>query len=123
VNEIDRAFLLPTRVLDWTSARARALQSNLAHAGEPGYRRVDVDFDELVKAVRKRRQDGDASLVRAQPTIEVDATAAAGPTGNTVSFEKEQVQLDKNELLHELATFIVSSKVSGLRNAIRGTAT
>ena len=46
-----------------------------------------------------------------------------GPAGNTVQFEKEQIQIDKNALLHELATFVVSSKLSQLRNAIRGTAT
>jgi flagellar basal-body rod protein FlgB len=124
VNEIDAAFQLPVRVLDWTSARARALQTNLAHASEPGYRRVDVDFAALVKAVRDEREKGKTgAIARAQPSIEVDATAQPGPSGNTVEFELEQVQIDKNALLHELATLMVNGKLNTLRNAIRGTAT
>ena len=123
MNEIERSFLLPTRVLDWTTERAKALQSNLAHASEAGYRRVDVPFDDLVKAVRKARKGDLGALDRAQPEIEVDATARPGVSGSTVQFEKEQVQLDKNALLQELAAFVVNSKLSQLRSAIRGSAT
>jgi flagellar basal-body rod protein FlgB len=110
-------------VLDWTSARAKALQSNLAHASEAGYRRVDVSFDDLVKAVRKARKGDLEALDQVAPQTKVDATARPGPSGSTVQFEKEQVQLDKNALLQELAAFVVNSKLSQLRAAIRGSAT
>ena len=122
MNEIDDAFLLPVRVLDWTSARARALQTNLAHASDPSYRRVDVDFDALARAVRDEEERGRrGALARARPSIERDRSA--GPGGQTVEFEREQVQLDKNALLHELATMIVNGRLNTLRSAIRGTAT
>jgi flagellar basal-body rod protein FlgB len=124
MNDLDRAFLLPTRILDWTAARARALQTNLAHASEPGYRRVEVDFASLMKAVRDEQLKGRAgALERARPSIEVDASVVAGTSGNNVEFEREQVQIEKNALLHELATFMVNSKLNTLRNAIRGQAT
>ena len=121
---LDDAFLLPSRVLDWTSARARALQTNLAHASQPGYRRVDVDFAALAKAVRDEQERGrHGALERARPSIEVDRETAPGLSGNSVEFEREQVQIDKNALLHELATLMVSTKVNQLRAAIRGVAT
>ena len=124
MSELDSSFLIPVRVLDWTSARARALQTNLAHASEPGYRRVDVDFATLAKAMRDEQQKGKAGAIeRARPSIETDRAAVAGPSGNSVEFEREQVQIDKNALLHELATFVVNGKLNSLRSAIRGTAT
>jgi flagellar basal-body rod protein FlgB len=124
VNDLDRVFLLPVRVLDWTSARSRALQTNLAHASEPGYRRVDVDFAQLAKAVREEIEKGrEGALGRARPSIEVDRAAPAGPSGNSVEFEREQVQIDKNALLHSLAAFVVNGRLQTLRSAIRGTAT
>jgi flagellar basal-body rod protein FlgB len=123
VNDVDSAFQIPVRVLDWTAARARALQTNLANASVPGYRRVDVDFAALAKAVRDEQEKGKAgALAKVQPTIAPDATATAGPNGNTVAFETEQVQIDKNSLLHELATFVVNGKLNTLRSAIRGSA-
>ncbi len=123
MNEIDHAFLLPSRVLDWTSARARALQSNLAHASQPGYRRVDVEFGGLLEAVRAARERGRVDVLeRVRPSVAVDATAAAGENGNSVDFEREQVQIDKNALLHELATLVVNGRLNTLRAAIRGSA-
>jgi flagellar basal-body rod protein FlgB len=124
VNELDRALLLPVRVMDWTSARARALQSNLAHASEPGWRRVDVDFAALARAVKDEREKGrEGALAKARPETEVDATAVPGPSGNSVEFELEQTQIDKNALVHELAALVMGSKVDQLRAAIRGSAT
>ena len=117
MNDVDRLFLLPTRVLDFTSERARALSTNLAHASEPGYRRVDVDFGELLEAARR----GD--VAKAKPHARIDADAPAGSNGNNVDFEREQVQIDKNSLLHELATFFVNAKLNALRAAIRGQGT
>lgn len=121
MNELDGAFLLPTRVLDWTSARARALSTNLAHASEPGYRRRDVDFADLVKAVRDEHQNGRAgALAKAAPKIAVDPSAEPGSDGNNVSFEQEQVEIDKNALLHELATTFLNARLNQLRSAISG---
>ena len=120
MNDVDSAFLLPTRVMDFTAARARALQTNLGNASVPGYQRVDVDFAALVKAVRSERE---GALATTSPAIEVDQHATAGVTGNTVEFEREQVQIDKNALLHELATFFLNGKLNTLRSAIRGSAT
>ena len=123
MSDFDKSFELANRLLDFTSARARALTTNIAHATEPGYRRVDVDFDTLLKAVRAERDRGHAgAIARAEPEATVDATAVPGKNGNSVNFELEQVQIDKNALLHQLATQVVNSKLNTLRSAIRGQA-
>jgi flagellar basal-body rod protein FlgB len=107
--------------MDFTNARARALNTNLAHASDPGYHRVDVDFATLAKALREedpaRRE---RALAKAAPHAEVDPDAPAGSNGNNVNFETEQIQSDKNALLHQLATLMVAGKLQQLRAAISG---
>lgn len=120
-HDLGAAIDIASRVMDFTSARARALNTNLAHASEHGYRRVDVDFATLAKALREedpaRREK---ALAKASPKPEIDATAPAGVDGNTVNFEKEQIQGDKNALLHQIAAMMVSSSLQQLRAAISG---
>jgi len=112
---------IASRVMDFTNARARALNLNLAHASEPGYRRVDVDFSTLAKALQEEDEGKRAqALSRAAPAMEVDASAVAGADGNTVNFETEQIQLDKNSLIHEVAAAMVSATLAQMRSAISG---
>jgi flagellar basal-body rod protein FlgB len=109
------------RVMDFTSARARALNTNLAHASEPGYRRVDVDFATLAKALRTEKAEArDLALAKAAPSEATDPNAVPAVNGNNVSFEKEQVEVDRNGLIHQLATLMVSSQLQALRAAISG---
>jgi len=123
MSDLTGGFDVANKLMDFTSARARALATNIAHASEPGYKRVDVDFAALVESFRAERERGDAgALAKARPAPAIDRVAAAGRSGNSVDFEREQVQLDKNALLHELATFFVNSKLNTLRSAIRGQA-
>lgn len=120
MNDLDRVFLLPHRVLDFTSARARALNTNLAHASEPGYRRVDVDFATLAAALRAERRGRPGAIEDARPETAIDGDALPSDTGNTVQPDHEQVQVDKNALLHELAAFAMNARLNTLRSAIRG---
>lgn len=121
MSDLLAGFDLAHKLLDFTTARARALTTNLAHASEPGYRRVDVSFASLLEAVRAEQQRGEpGAIARAQPRTEVDGGATVGLNGNSVDFEREQVQLDKNALLHDLATAYLNSKLNSLRSAIRG---
>ena len=60
------------------------------------------------------------ALEKARPKIEQDRDAPASDNGNNVDFEREQTQLEKNALLHQLATFVVNQRLNQLRSAIRG---
>jgi flagellar basal-body rod protein FlgB len=119
--DLTSGFDAAQRVMDFTSARARALNTNLAHASEPGYHRVDVDFATLAKALRAddaaRRE---VELAKVRPQAVADPNAVAGSNGNNVNFETEQVQMDKNGLLHQLATVMVTAHLQQMRAAISG---
>ena len=119
--DLTAGFDAAQRVMDFTTARARALNTNLAHASEPGYHRVDVDFAALAKALREEEPaKRERALARAAPRAEVDAEAPAGVNDNSVNFEREQIQSDKNGLIHQLATLMVSAQLQQLRAAITG---
>jgi flagellar basal-body rod protein FlgB len=119
--DLSASLDIASRVMDFTNARARALNENLAHASVPGYKRVDVDFSALAQAIeqqdaRKRTQ----ALASLSPTVGVDRSAPAGADGNTVDFEREQIQIDKNALIHEIAAAMVSVSLQQMRSAISG---
>lgn len=122
MNDLDRLFLLPGKVMDFTSARARALGANLAHASQPGYRRNDVDFAVLAKAARDEHGHKEGALAKVHPTAELDTKTPVGADGSNVDYEREQIEIEKNALLHELAAFMVQGRVSTLKSAIRGQA-
>lgn len=123
MSDLEHVFGVAMQLLDWTSARARALNTNLAHASQPGYRRVDVDFAPFAKAAHEKDPDLRARLLaKTHPKIEVDRDAPESTNGNTVRFETEQIEVEKNALLHELATFVVNGKLQTLRAAISGRA-
>jgi flagellar basal-body rod protein FlgB len=120
-DELTARIDVAQRVMDFTSARARALNTNLAHASEPGYRRVDVDFATLAKALREcAPEKREQALAAARPQALPDATATPGLNGNDVTFEKEQVEVDRNALIHQLAALMVNSELQSLRAAISG---
>jgi flagellar basal-body rod protein FlgB len=120
-HDLNSVFDVATKVMDYTSARARALNTNLANASTPGYRRVDVSFETLAKALREEEtRKRDAELVKAAPAAAVDARAVPSNDGNSVNFEIEQIQSDKNGLLHQLAATMVSSALQQMRSAISG---
>lgn len=120
-DELSARIDVAQRVMDFTSARARALNTNLAHASEPGYRRVDVDFATLAKALREADPaKRDRALAAAQPQTLKDPTATPGLNGNDVTFEKEQVEVERNALIHQLAALMVNSELQSLRAAISG---
>ncbi|HET6163349.1 MAG TPA: flagellar basal body rod protein FlgB [Planctomycetota bacterium] len=120
-GELTGVFDVAAKVMDFTTARARALNTNLANAGTAGYRRVDVSFETLAKALREEEaKKRDATLAAAAPRAEVDARAPVSGDGNSVNFEIEQVQGDKNALLHQLAATMVSNALQQMRAAISG---
>ena len=120
-SDLTGAIDVAQRVMDFTSARARALTTNLAHASEPDYRRVDVDFATLAKALRQSEPaERERLLAKAQPKAVDDPEAPAGLNGNNVTFEKEQVEVERNALVHQLAALMVSSQLQALRAAISG---
>ena len=114
-------YVVAKKALDAAVLRHEAIASNLANLETPGYRRLDVSpaFQrELQRACASRNAEEIAAL---KPSLEADPTAVPNSRdGNTVSLEKELMQLNQNTLNHALETQLLSNTLLRLKLAITG---
>ncbi|HEU5397318.1 MAG TPA: flagellar basal body protein [Verrucomicrobiae bacterium] len=115
-------FLAAKKQLDAIAVRQEAIASNLANLETPGYRRLDVApaFNaELERACAARDPQQIAAL---KPQLAVDPNALpVSPDGNTVSLEKELLEMNKNSLANTLETQLITNDFYRLRMAVTGT--
>jgi len=96
--------------------RQRAIANNFANLETPGYRRVDVEFKELLAACSDSPEQVDFSKVEPQ-TYEPRQTPV-GANGNDISMELEVGQMIKNSLRHKAYIRLLSKKYSQIELAI-----
>lgn len=96
------------RLLDVAGLRHRVISQNVANVNTPGYRRLQVTFDEAL-----------ASATGPKAKVEV----VDGPErvdGNTVDIDREMGDLSRNGLLYQAASQMLASRLAALRSAIAG---
>ena len=133
--------------LDGLSARHKAISSNIANAETPGYKRVDVTFEdqldkiintEYVKENQRLKNSVDNQLNNAAKTplsvnynqtlmefsdfnpqtIESDENPP-NETGNTVNIEKEMSSLTKNGMTYNALATLQAKEFRSLSEIIR----
>ncbi len=120
------------RLLNLTTARERAIASNVANVTTPGYRRKDVAFDELLKeatgqgfleglkAHDRHLEIGGAPTSR-EPVPVVESSEGDQPFhGNNVNIETEMVELAKTQLTYMVSAQLISNNFKALLASIRG---
>jgi len=133
---LDRHFGVHAPALEFRSARARVLASNLTNADTPNYKARDIRFDDVLKAQGFDQGSGSLTGVQmatthAQHIHSGDVTGGSGtllyrnpyqPTldGNTVEAEVEQGKFAENAVQYQASLMFLSGKISGLREAIKG---
>lgn len=127
----DGTILLLGEVLNLQSARHEVLAANIANTDTPGYRAVDLVFEEeLRNAWRSSRGTGLAkthsrhfSQVLAPGSVagrvEPTGTPSMGIDRNSVNIEREMVKLAENSLMYEAAVQMLIKKFRGLKEVIR----
>ncbi len=104
---------LLTQVLDTAALRHRVIGQNVANVNTPGYRRLEVLFEEsLAKALASPGAVAKPHVVVADGPARVD--------GNTVDIDREMGDLAKNALLYQTAAQILTSRLATMRAAITG---
>jgi flagellar basal-body rod protein FlgB len=104
-----------SQVLDALSMRHRVLAQNVANVNTPGYRRLDVSFEETLG-----KQFGGSKS--AEPAIQV-TEASDGPEradGNNVDIDKEMARVTNNSLLYNVFAQVLAGEISTMRSAITG---
>ena len=118
------------KVLDMRSARHEVLAANIANADTPGYRAVDLAFEEelqkmtlagqetaLSKTHPKHFPQGHSSHAVPGRVKKTDDTPV-GLDRNSVSIEREMVKLAENSLMYEATVQMLTKKFRGLKEAI-----
>ncbi len=134
INLFSKTIGLLEKALDLRSERHRVITSNVANQDTPGYRAMEVDFKGAMNeasasaTLSLHRTDRSHLASGGSPSTGAfsagsHAVPAQGKSnrldGNTVNGEQEMARLAENTLFYTATTQIISSKLRGIRNAIR----
>ena len=103
---------LLAQVMTAAGLRHRVIAQNVANVNTPGYKRLEVRFeDELTKSL--------AGGGPAKPAV-VRADGPERVDGNTVDIDREMGDMNKNALLYQAAAQVASFRLAALRSSITG---
>ena len=98
------------------SLRQKTIASNVANLETPGYRRVDVDFKELLaKAIDS---NGDIDPKSIEPELFHPENTPVKSNGNDVSLEVEIGEMVKNTLRHKTYIRLLQKKYAQVELAM-----
>lgn len=114
-------YVLAKKMLDASAFRHELIATNLANAGTPGFKRMDLD-PAFGRQLENLIQKGD---VRGARRVEIraleDAEARVSrPDGNNVELDRELLELSRNSLEYEFLTEFASNSLMRLKTAITG---
>lgn len=126
----DKTMSLLGTSLDLRASRQKLLASNIANQETPGYRAVDMKFeDELKKRVQGAPDTGlartnaahiiPAGFNGASPMIIDRATDLESYDRNSVGIEAEMAKLSENSLMYNTSVKMLKSKFNILMTAIK----
>lgn len=105
-------------MLDAAELRHRVVGQNVANVNTPGYRALEVSFEELLGEVLSGSGEGRVPGVKPQ-VLEVGGLPVRAD-GNNVDIDREMGQLSKNSLFYQTYSQLLASKLSMMRSAITG---
>ena len=90
------------------SLRQKTIASNVANLQTPGYRRVDIKFEELLAKALDSSEKSDLAEVEAEVYQPMQTTVKSN--GNDVSLDAEVGEMVKNSLRHKMYTRLLQKK-------------
>lgn len=106
------------KLMDVADLRHHVISHNLANVNTPGYQRLMVEFEE---ALTDQMQNGSLPG-QAAPEAKVVAESglAVRADGNNVDVDREIGELNRNALLFQTYSQLLSSQFDLMRRATRG---
>jgi len=111
-------FELLAKLLDVAGLRHRVLAQNVANVNTPGYRRLEVSFEDAV--ARQPQGHEDKAVLQVQPKVVEDSQGPERVDGNNVDIDAEMGRLSKNTLLYNVYAQLLASRLASMRTAISG---
>jgi flagellar basal-body rod protein FlgB len=97
--------------------RQQSIASNIANLETPGYRRIDVKFEEMLAKALDSAGTGDPEAV--EPELYHPDNTPLKSNGNDVSLEMEVGALVKNSLRHTAYIRILQKKFAQIEAAMQ----
>jgi len=120
-------YPLLKQALHACALRQEAIAHNIANVNTPGYRRIDVSFEQFLRAARTNflqvshpRHYALAPSQLPAPGAAPDADAPMRPDGNTVDIEYEMVQLAENQIRFQALSQLITGRYQSLKTVITG---
>ena len=96
--------------------RQKTIASNIANLETPGYRRVDVKFEELLD--KALDSPGTVDLSEIEPQLHQPKQTPVKSNGNDVSLETEVGEMVKNTLRHKAYIRVLNKKYRQIELAL-----
>ncbi len=107
------------RLMSATALRRDVLANNIASQNLPGYRRREVQFEELLAtALEKGERPKDLDRIEAKVVADWDTPGRAD--GNNVSAEEEASLMTENRIRFEVYAMLLRGRNSLISQAING---
>jgi flagellar basal-body rod protein FlgB len=96
--------------------RQKAITNNVANLQTPGYRRIDVRFEQLL--AKALDSNGAADLDEIEPDVYQPRQTPVNSNGNDVSLETEVGEMVKNTLRHRAYVGLLKKNYQQIETAI-----
>ena len=96
--------------------RQKAIANNVANLETPGYRRIDVKFEELL--AKSLDSSGSVDLSKLEPQIYRPRQTPVKSNGNDVSLENEVGEMIKNSLRYTTFIRLLNKKYRAIELAM-----
>jgi flagellar basal-body rod protein FlgB len=106
------------QLLTLSEVRQRVISQNVANVNTPGYRRMDVSFEETLSQLLA--EEGDGRKAEVEPVIREAGGAAVRADGNNVDIDREMGALNRNALVYQTYAQVLASRLATMRSAITG---
>jgi flagellar basal-body rod protein FlgB len=118
MSAVNERHQLLSHLLDVALLRQEVIAQNVANVNTPGYRTLDVNFDQMLDEQITSQGKGHADPV--QPEITEGTGGIERPDGNNVDIDLEMARLQKNTIYFKTYLQILATHVSQQRSAIAG---
>lgn len=119
-------YPLLKQALHACALRQEAIAHNIANVNTPGYRRIDVSFEQFLRAAQSTplrttdpRQYALPPSQSAYPQVEIE-DAPMRLDGNTVDIDYEMAQLAENQIRFQALSQLVNGRYQSLKLVITG---
>lgn len=102
-----------SKALDATLLRQNMISNNISNADTPGYKRVDVRFQELLAKQIDTNERNGIDIEAIEPSVYTDQTAYANRMdGNNVDIDTEMSELAKTKLRYDTLIQRTTAQIS-----------